>query len=212
VTPARAFAALLRQNHRRYGGLVVHLGVVLVAIGVGTSSVGKVEREATLQRGESLDLSRYRLTFTGLSATEEPTHLLVRAGIDVTESGRPAGRLEPGQRIYPGSQSPFASVALRYGLGRDLYLILGAFDREGRWATIKAQIHPMIAWIWIGGVVVVLGGLIALWPRFRPAESPAPPAPAVVRPAIAGASDAAALGRGGSARPDRPVSPGPGAA
>jgi cytochrome c-type biogenesis protein CcmF len=45
---------------------------------------------------------------------------------------------------------------------RDLYVILGAFDREGRWVTLKAQVHPMIAWIWIGGLVVVAGGLVAL--------------------------------------------------
>src|SRR5262249_41818406 len=113
--PAQAFAAVLRQNHRRYGGLIVHLGVVLVAIGVASSSVGKVEREATLKRGESLDLGRYHLAFTGLVATEKATHLLVGAAIDVTEAGRPAGRLEPGQRIYPGSPSPFASAALRHG-------------------------------------------------------------------------------------------------
>jgi cytochrome c-type biogenesis protein CcmF len=186
VHPGRALLALLRQNHRRYGGLIVHLGVVLAAIGVAASSVGKVEREATLERGQALDLGRYHLTFTGLSATEEATHLVVRAGIDVTDAGRPAGRLEPGQRIYPGSQSPFASVAVRYGLGRDLYLILGAFDREGRWATIKAQIHPMIAWIWLGGAVVVLGGVVVLWPRLRPAPAAVP---AAERVTIAGASD-----------------------
>jgi cytochrome c-type biogenesis protein CcmF len=185
--PARAFLAVLRQNHRRYGGLIVHLGVVLVTIGVATSSGGKVEREATLERGQAMDLGRYRLTFRGLSAAEEPTHLVVRAGIDVTEAGRPAGRLEPGQRLYPGSQSPFASVAVRYGVARDLYLILGAFDREGRWATIKAQIHPMIAWIWLGGVVVILGGLVALWPRRGVAPVPVG---AAERAVLAGASDA----------------------
>ena len=128
----------------------------------------------------------HHLTFTGLSATEEATHLLVRAGIDVADAGRPAGALDPGQRIYPGSPSPFASVAVRYGVARDLYVILGAFDPEGRWATIKAQIHPMIAWIWLGGAVVVLGGVVVLWPRRRPAPAAVP---AAERVAIAGASD-----------------------
>ena len=61
------------QNHRRYGGLVVHLGVVLVAIGVATSTVGKVEREATLKKGETLEVGRYAVRFTGLSAGEQPT-------------------------------------------------------------------------------------------------------------------------------------------
>ena len=175
-----ALGRLLAQNHRRYGGLVVHLGVVLVAIGVATSTVGKIEREQTLQRGETLEIGRYAVRFTGLSAAEQPTHLLVQAGLDVSEHGRPVGTLRPGQRLYPGSNSPFASVAVRYGLFRDFYVILGSFDRDGQWAQIKAQVHPMVAWIWLGGAVVLLGGAHALWPAGRRATVPVPgaaPAP-----------------------------------
>jgi cytochrome c-type biogenesis protein CcmF len=174
-----ALGRLLAQNHRRYGGLVVHLGVVLLAIGVATSTVGKTEREQTLRRGETLELGRYAVRFVGLSAVDQPTHLLVQAGLEVTERGRPLGTLRPGQRLYPGSNSPFASVAVRYGFTRDFYVILGSFDREGEWAVIKAQVHPMVAWIWLGGVVVLLGGLLALWPAARrlaatvPAGAPA---------------------------------------
>ncbi len=162
-----AFWQLLRANHRRYGGLVVHVGVVLLAIGVASSTVGKVEREATLQRDEALDVGPYRLRFVGLSAGEQPTHLLVSAEVEVLESGRPMATLRPGQRLYPTSQSPFASVDVRYGLAKDLYVILGSFDRQGQWATLKVQVHPMIAWVWLGGLVIVLGGVAALWPAGR---------------------------------------------
>ena len=183
-----AFARLLRQNHRRYGGLIVHLGVVLIAIGVAASSVGKVEREVQLQRGESLELGRYRLRFDGLGASEQPTHLLVSAEVQVFEGPRLLTTLRPGQRLYPTSQSPFATVGVRYGLMRDLYVILAGFDREGRWATFKAQIHPMIAWIWLGGGVVVLGGLVAVWPlRQRVVTTVSAPEGVV----IAGASEQA---------------------
>lgn len=100
------------------------------------------------------------------------------AEVEVLENGRRVATLRPGQRFYPAAQSPFASVDVRYGLTRDLYVILGSFDREGRWATLKVQIHPMIAWIWLGGAVVVLGGLVALWPQRRPGFEPiAAPAP-----------------------------------
>jgi cytochrome c-type biogenesis protein CcmF len=180
-----ALGGLLLQNHRRYGGLLVHLGVVLVAIGVAVSSVGKLEREATLRRGESLELGRYALRFTGLSARERATHLLVEAHLEATEGGRDIGILRPGQRLYASSTSPFASVAVRYGLMRDLYVVLGAFDREGQWAQVKAQLHPMVAWIWLGGGVVVVGGVLALWPHGR--RLPAA-APARGRAAIAGGS------------------------
>ena len=181
-----AVARLLSQNHRRYGGLVVHLGVVLVAIGVATSSVGKVEREATLKRGETLELGKYEVRFTGLSAAEQPTHLLIQAALEVSERGRPVGTLRPGQRLYPGSNSPFASVAVRYGLSRDFYVILGSFDRQGEWAQIKAQVHPMVAWIWLGGLVILLGGTLALWPAGRRAPATVP---ATSPAAIAGGAD-----------------------
>ena len=169
-----AFGRLLTQNHRRYGGLVVHLGVVLVAIGVATSSVGKLEREQTLKRGEAFEVERYVVRFTGLSASEQPTHLLVQAALDVTDRGRPIGTIRPGQRLYPGSNSPFASVAVRYGFLRDFYVILGSFDREGQWVVVKVQMHPMVAWIWLGGAVVLLGGGLALWPAGRRVPSAMP--------------------------------------
>jgi cytochrome c-type biogenesis protein CcmF len=182
----RAVGRLLAQNHRRYGGLVVHLGVVLVAIGVATSTVGKLEREATLKKGETLEVGRYAVRFTGLSAAEQPTHLLVQASLEVSEAGRPTGALRPGQRLYAGSNSPFASVAVRYGFFRDFYVILGAFDRQGEWVQIKAQVHPMVAWIWLGGAVVLLGGVLALWPAGRRVPTTVP---AAARAAIAGGAD-----------------------
>jgi cytochrome c-type biogenesis protein CcmF len=79
---------------------------------------------------------------------------------------------------------------VRYGFARDFYVILGAFDRQGEWAQIKAQIHPMVAWIWLGGLVVLMGGGLALWPAGRRA-------PATVR-APAGAAIA-----GGGPEPPR---------
>jgi cytochrome c-type biogenesis protein CcmF len=178
---------LLRHNRRRYGGLVVHLGVVLVALGVATETVGKLEREATLERGQTLELDRYRITFTGLQAGERPTHLLVTAAVEVTEAGRPRGTLRPAQRFYASANTPFATVDIDHRVGRDLYVILAGFDREGRWATIKAQVHPMISWVWVGGLVVVLGGLLAAWPGGRRAPAPAPAGRAVV--AAAGEGD-----------------------
>jgi cytochrome c-type biogenesis protein CcmF len=153
---------------------VVHLGVVLVAIGVATSTVGKLEREATLRKGETLELGQYAVRFTELSAAEKPTHLLVQAALEVSAAGRPAGVIRPGQRLYAGSNSPFASVAVRYGFLRDFYVILGAFDRQGEWAQIKVQVHPMVGWIWLGGVVILLGGALALWPAGRRAPSTVP--------------------------------------
>ncbi len=162
-----AFLTLLLRSRRRYGGLIVHLGIVVAVIGIAISSVYKVEREATLKPDEHLQIGPYTVQFKGLKATERPTHILVWATLDVSRNGKPVGELRPGERFYPNQQTPFASVAARYGFGEDLYTILSAFERDGRSAPVKVMINPMMAWIWLGGGVILIGVLVAVLPERR---------------------------------------------
>ena len=162
-----AFGTLLLKSRRRYGGLIVHLGVVIAVIGIAVSSVYKVEREQTLRPGESLTVGRYTVRFDGMEAGERPTHILVWANVMASQDGKPLGELTPGQRFYPNQQSPFASVDARYHWSEDLYVILSSFERDGSSATIKVIINPMISWIWIGGVVILLGVIVAVLPERR---------------------------------------------
>ncbi len=162
-----AFATLLLKSRRRYGGLIVHLGVVVAIIGIAVSSVYKVEHEQTLKVGESLSIGRYSVRFDGLAAGERPTHILVWANMMAFKDGKPLHELVPGQRFYPNQQSPFASVDARYHWNEDLYVILSAFERDGSSATIKVLINPMISWIWIGGGIILLGVIVAVLPERR---------------------------------------------
>ena len=162
-----AFATLLLKSRRRYGGLIVHLGVVITIIGIAVSSVYKVEREQTLKSGESLTIGRYSVRFDGLAAGERPTHILVWANLMAFKDEKPVHELTPGQRFYPNQQSPFASVDARYHWNEDLYVMLSAFERDGSSATIKVIINPMISWIWIGGGVILLGVIVAVLPERR---------------------------------------------
>jgi cytochrome c-type biogenesis protein CcmF len=162
-----ALLTLLLRSRRRYGGLIVHVGVVVAVVGIAISSVYKVEREATLKPDERLEIGRYAVQFKGLKAAEQPTHILVWATLRLTKDGEPIGEIRPGERFYPNQQTPFASVAARYGLREDLYTILSSFERDGSSATIKVLINPMIAWIWLGGIVIVLGVLVAVLPERR---------------------------------------------
>lgn len=165
--PLRAFLTLLLKSRRRYGGLIVHLGVVVAVIGITVSSFYKLEREATLKVGETLSLRRYMVRLDGLRVSEQPTHILVWARLMAFKDGKPLHELIPGQRFYPNQQSPFASVDARYHWNEDLYVILSAFERDGGSATIKVQIHPMISWIWLGGFVILLGVIVAVLPERR---------------------------------------------
>ncbi|MFB3817670.1 MAG: heme lyase CcmF/NrfE family subunit [Candidatus Methylomirabilales bacterium] len=162
-----ALATLLLRSRRRYGGLIVHLGVVVAIIGIAVSSVYKVEREATLAAGQTMQIGDYTLRFNGLAAGERPTHILVWANMTAVRGDRPVDELTPGQRFYPNQQTPFASVDARYHWAEDLYVILSAFERDGKSATLKAMINPMISWIWIGGGIILLGVIVAVLPERR---------------------------------------------
>jgi cytochrome c-type biogenesis protein CcmF len=163
----QAFAALLLKSRRRYGGLIVHLGVVIAIIGIAVSSVYKVEHEVTLKPGERMEVGPYAVQFNDLQAGERPTHILVWANLTVFKGDERVAELRPGQRFYPNQQTPFASVDARYHVSEDLYTILSTFERDGSSATIKVMINPMMAWIWIGGCVILLGVLVAVLPERR---------------------------------------------
>jgi cytochrome c-type biogenesis protein CcmF len=162
-----AFVRLIDRNKRRFGGFVVHLAVVLILVGVTGSSVFKQEQVASLKRGESFSIGRFTLTMDGMESRDTPNHEFMGARLLVASGGRPLGTLLPGQNFYKAGQNPSSEVDIRSTLSEDLYLILTGFDpQEGR-ATVKAYLNPLVAWIWIGGGVLILGSWLAILPDLR---------------------------------------------
>ena len=162
-----ALGGLLRRHNRRYGGFVVHLAILVVAVGVTGSQTWSVHTETTLKRGEQAELGGYRIRFDGLRESQESNHGKVTGSFTVL-NGRGAGTvLEPAKKFYPQEQSPIAYVDYRLGLVDDVYLVLGDFARDGTSATVKFQVNRMVSWIWLGGVVLTLGTLLAVLPEPR---------------------------------------------
>jgi cytochrome c-type biogenesis protein CcmF len=159
-----AMGGLLLRHNRRYGGFVVHLGILIIALGVMGSHAWSVQTETTLHRGESAELAGYRFRFDGLTAVEESNHFKVIGAFTVS-NGRVLGVLRPAKKFYPQEQAPIAYVDYRLGLREDLYLVLGDFARDGSQATIKLQVNRLVSWIWIGGFVLTLGALLAILPE-----------------------------------------------
>ncbi|MFQ5896091.1 MAG: cytochrome c-type biogenesis CcmF C-terminal domain-containing protein, partial [Nitrospinota bacterium] len=157
---------LLRQNHR-YGGFVVHLGILVIAFGVTGSHAWSLKTEATLQRGESLDIGRYQIRFDGLAPSEESNHFRVTGTFTVSNNGHAVAVMHPAQKFYPREQTPIAQVDYRSGLVEDLYLVLGSFERDGTQATINAQVTRFVTWIWIGGLILTLGTALAVLTETR---------------------------------------------
>ncbi|HXD99939.1 MAG TPA: heme lyase CcmF/NrfE family subunit [Candidatus Acidoferrum sp.] len=162
-----ALGGLLRRHNRRYGGFVVHLAVLVVAVGVTGSQTWSVHTETTLKRGEQTELGGYRIRFDGLRESQESNHGKV-TGTFTLLNGRAAGTvLQPAKKFYPQEQSPIAYVDYRLGLIDDVYVVLGDFARDGTSATVKLQVNRMVSWIWIGGLVLTLGTGLAVLPERR---------------------------------------------
>src|SRR5437899_5971729 len=159
-----AMGGLLLRHNRRYGGFVVHLGILIIALGVMGSHAWSVQTETTLHRGESAELAGYRFRFDGLTAVEESNHFKVIGAFTVS-NGRVLGVLRPAKKFYPQEQVPIAYVDYRLGLREDVYLVLGDFPRVGAQATVELQVHRLVSWIWIGGLVLTLGALLAILPE-----------------------------------------------
>ncbi|HEY3067827.1 MAG TPA: heme lyase CcmF/NrfE family subunit [Methylomirabilota bacterium] len=164
-----AMGGLLVRHNRRYGGFVIHLGILLVTVGVTGSQAWSVQDELTLRRGESTALAGYRVRFDGLAASEESNHFKVTGTFTVTNGrGRPLV-LSPAKKFYPRDQAPIAYVDYRLGLREDVYLVLGDFARDGSQATVKLQVNRLVSWIWLGGVVLTLGTVLAILPERKKA-------------------------------------------
>lgn len=163
--------ALSTQARRRYGGYVVHFGIVLMFLGF-TGKSWSVTREATLAPGASLELAPYTLTYQGPRMEVDASKRMIFADIGVVRAGKPVGKHSPAKFIYKRMpQSPTTEVAMVHAAADDLYLVVGTINPETKVATIQAHVNPLTSWIWLGGIVMVLGAVLCMWPEPAPEES-----------------------------------------
>ncbi len=156
---------LTRRNQRRYGGFVVHLGVVLIILGIAGSMSYSVEKEATMGLKERLSIADYTVQFEGLRSSQQPTHRRVEGLFQVTKSGRDVGLVTPSLKFFPIQQAPIGRAVYRSSIDEDIYLILSGFSEVNKnEATVKIMVRPLVVWMWIGGFVIVLGTIISILP------------------------------------------------
>ncbi|MCB0211708.1 MAG: heme lyase CcmF/NrfE family subunit, partial [Anaerolineae bacterium] len=166
-----ALWTLIQRNRRRYGGYMIHIGVILVAIGIIGSRFYQVETQKNLAVGESMTISSdligtYELTYQGLREGQSPDdRQIIEALLTVNFNGQPAGEIAPIREFFVVQQQPMTIPDKRSTLADDLYVILAGWEGTGETATFKAYINPLVNWIWVGGVVFILGTLIAAWPN-----------------------------------------------
>jgi cytochrome c-type biogenesis protein CcmF len=161
-----ALLGLFRRNGRRYGGYIVHIGVLLIALGIIGNEFFQSEGQANLARGESITVANYTLTYNVLEADQGPNFTEFAAPMALTRAGRPWGEIRPTKLVYNKNQEqPMTEVGLRPGLIEDVYVVLAGFDSMGETASFKVYVNPLMSWMWIGGMVIALGVMISAWPR-----------------------------------------------
>ena len=160
----RALARLVDKNRRRYGGYLIHLGVIAVFAGVAASSAFRVEAQQSLAEGEEMAVGRYRLRYEGIDGREDGHVSILHAVIGVSVDGRRIATMEPEKRFYKKPKQPTTEVANRSTPREDLYLVLGAYDPDSKRITLLAYVNPLVMWIWLGGLVMAVGTAVAVWP------------------------------------------------
>jgi cytochrome c-type biogenesis protein CcmF len=166
--PATATWRLATRNRRRYGGYAVHVGVLVMAVAVAISSGLASDRTVTLAPGESATIGGYQVRHDRLVVeplASDPRVTETRA--EVTYSGPQSGSLGTALRDYPNSPTAIATPAVRTSLAEDLYVTLLASDPASGSVTLHLFVNPLVVWIWIGGAIVGIGAIFAMWPERR---------------------------------------------
>jgi cytochrome c-type biogenesis protein CcmF len=163
----RALGRATRSNPRLYGGLVVHLGVVIIAVALAASSVHSTNTEVRLARGADTTVGGYTLTYLGSNTVRSAQKTTISARVRVERGDRDLGVYAPAISTYPNSSEGIGTPSVRTGIKEDLYLTLVSSPKSGNRITLAVRVNPMILWLWIGGGVMALGTILALAPRLR---------------------------------------------
>ncbi|HLZ23185.1 MAG TPA: heme lyase CcmF/NrfE family subunit [Ktedonobacterales bacterium] len=166
---ARAFWMLVSRHRQRYGGYLVHLGLVVLAVGVIGSAFFQTERDAQLSKGQSLSIGGYAVTYAGISDTVNNGVEDIIAHFVVSRNGQKLDDIYPAQRIFPGFENqPTSKLSITTYDLRDVYVFLSAYDGTGATsATIRVFINPLVSLVWLGGIMMLLGGMFCWWPERR---------------------------------------------
>jgi cytochrome c-type biogenesis protein CcmF len=163
-----AVANLWSRNGRRYGGYIVHLGIVMIGVAVIGNEFYQQSLSVTLAKGERATIGRYELVFQGMESNRQANLIEFVGVIDSysLDSGKQVATLFPKRNIYDKTPDmPTSEVGLHMSPIEDIYVVLNGWDNGGASATFTIYINPLTAWMWVGGIVLVIGTLIAAWPH-----------------------------------------------
>ena len=164
--PWSAFTNLIARNRRRYGGYWIHMGVIVMAFGVIGTEMFQQQTQIHLNAGESVALGNYEMVFKGVDRFPGPDDLVItEATVDVYENGNLVRTLTPRTELYTRTMQPMTIPKARSTVSEDFYVLLVNWEPlTPDSATFRIFLNPLINWVWAGGLIFILGTLIAAWP------------------------------------------------
>jgi cytochrome c-type biogenesis protein CcmF len=155
---------LTHRNTRRYGGYLVHMGIVFMFIGY-TGAAFNQDITKEVAPGASTDVGHYNLKIANIESGENDTYAWQRLAVDLSRNGKSLGTLYPERRLYKASQQPTSEVSIRRRLNEDFYINFAGLSADNRRAVIQAYVFPLVSWIWIGFWVLAFGTIVCLIPN-----------------------------------------------
>lgn len=173
--PWTAFSNLIARNRRRYGGYWIHMGVLIMAFGIIGVELFQQQTQIRLGQGESVTLGSYEMVFNGVQRFPGADDLIItEATADVYKNGRFIKTITPRDELYTRTGQPMTIPDARYGFAEDFYVILVNWEpTSADAATFRLYVNPLINWVWAGGLIFVIGTLIAAWPDAATEPAPA---------------------------------------
>ena len=164
---------VLKQSRSYYGMVLAHAGVAVTVVGVVLVSIYSEQRDLRMQPGDTLTFKDYTFVFEGSKHVEGPNFTSDQGQIRVLYKGEPYSHMKPEKRLYTARGNMMTEAAIDPGFTRDLYVALGEPLENGAWA-VRMQYKPYVRWLWLGGLLMTAGGLLAATdPRYRKRVRPA---------------------------------------
>ena len=159
-----AMGRLTMKQRRRYGGYIVHLGILCAFVAFAGNAL-KIEHDISVKRGERFTVGDYELVYNGLTERNDPEKLLVMAHVEAFRNGKKVYDMYPGKATFHSSpNNPTSEIDIKTTALEDIYVALINFDQSGELVALKVFIGPFTWWFWFGGAVLTFGTMIAMWP------------------------------------------------
>jgi cytochrome c-type biogenesis protein CcmF len=155
---------LWHRNTRRYGGYIVHFGVVVVMIGLAGAAFNK-DKEQEMGFGDKMSIGPYTLVCQSYTQDSKPNYDSEWAVMNVFENGKPLTTMYPERRFYKASQQTATMVANRSTVKEDLYIVYEGMNQDTGRPIINVHLNPLVMWIWVGLMVMIFGTILALVPN-----------------------------------------------